>query len=177
MKTLVYCLILFGLCAAMSAQEQASSTADPSAKFGPEARTAYLRWQKVKRDADVAYISSLGAALERVTRQGKLEEAVAIRAEIKRVSDQLNGNKDKTPLAEFLVGTSWVSSSNGVVVALKEKGKGMRQANGNEKLIGYQVISERAFTIQWPGAPATQAVLATDRQSFVAGEVVWKLKP
>lgn len=168
-------LILLPSCLAGVLIAQEPEAPDPAAKFGPEARSAYLRWEKATFEANVAYVSELKAALESATRQGKLDEAVAIRGEIERVS-KLSGSHQPSPLADFLPGTSWVSESNGVVVVLREGGKGLRIHQGRESEITWRIDSETEFTVQWPVGALGRFSVAEDRQSVRGGDVTWKLQ-
>ncbi|NNC86864.1 MAG: hypothetical protein HKN82_00225 [Akkermansiaceae bacterium] len=179
MKSIAYVLILLGsgLAGAPSTRAQGSG-AEPTAGFTPEARSAYLTWQQSRRDADLAYVASLRAALEKATRRGQLDEAVAIRAEIKRIAQGLRqGDEPPVPLAEFLAGTSWVSNINGVVIELAANGKGKRLHRGTEKDITYKVSSDEEFTILWPVGPSAPCTMAADRKSFASGDATWKRKP
>ena len=86
MKTPIHFVVLTVLCGGLvsisHAQDRggaasATETADPTAKLGPDGRSAYLRWQKARRDADLAYLVALRAAVEKATRQNQLDQAVA----------------------------------------------------------------------------------------------------
>jgi hypothetical protein len=158
------------------AQEQGQPTSSNVAdEFGSEARSAYLLWQKARREADMVYLAGLRGALVKVTRQGNLKEATAIQGEIKRLEAELE-EAEKVPLAKFLIGTSWVNPTNGVVVSLGEEGKGVRTARNSESYFTYQVVSEEKFTIRWASAPMSEFRLAEDRQSIVGGGATWKLE-
>ncbi len=167
-------IILIGLGASLSAQE--APTGVDAEKFGPAGRSAYLRWQKATEEADRTYLRELQQCLDQATRDGKLDEATAIRKEVNRLTARLLGEAGR-PLAEFLVGTSWVNSDNGVTVTLQADGKGIRTARGNESRISYEIVSDNQFNLLWPTAPASQCTLAPDRRSYVSGDVTWVLKP
>ena len=177
MKVICILIIVATLPIPLMAQEQKTDTSSKIAdSFGSEARSAYLLWQKARREADMAYLAALRSALDKVTRQGKLKEATAIQGEIKRLETAL-GESEKVPLSKFLIGTSWENPTNGVVITLGEEGKGSRAArNNSQSYFSYKIDSEKQITIRWAAGPTSQFVLAEDRQSFVGGDVTWKRK-
>ena len=172
MKTKWYSLIVLSLSAVIVAEEPTPNTAD---KFGPEARSAYLRWKKATFEANGIYVSELKTALEKATRQGSLDEAVAIKGEIERVSSASSAIKP-IPLSDFLTGTSWTSGLNDATVILKEGGKGVRKQNGQEAAISWRVNTEKEFTIRWPVGTSSTFLVADDRKSSRSGDATWTLK-
>ncbi len=173
MKAICYLLMIGLLAGTLPAQDVKS---DRSNNFGPEARAAFLRWQKAREKSDQAYIAELRRCLNNSTRKGKLEEAVAIKAEISKLSRQLAENR-RVSVADFLAGTVWVNADNGASITLEAGGKGRRESGGRGSDISYKIISEGKFSIQWTGGTRAECVLAIDRKSFRGGETKWILKP
>lgn len=158
----------------ISAQEKQNSTA----LFGPDARSALMRWEKAKEKVDQAYVIELRRCLEKATRDGKLEEAVAIKAEINRLAKPATA-LNPPPLEEFLVGTTWTNSVNKTTVKFEANGKGLRFSGGRQSVISYEVSTQKRFSIKWstPNVPRAKCVISTDRKSFQSGDVKWTLSP
>ena len=172
MKTIVIFILTTCLYGIIPAQEKGS---DPSGKFSGEARAAHMRWKKAHREADVIYFKSLQNALGLATRAGKLDEAVAIKEEIKRINSILSqdsSDSGKSDLAKFLVGTKWTSEFNKATVSFEKGGKAVRSLNGRNTNISYTVESNREFSIKWTAAIG-KCVMANDRRSFISGEWTW----
>ena len=156
-------------------EQRPSATSNIADKFGSDARSAFLLWKKARKEADLAYLAGLRAALVKVTRQGNLDEATSIQVEIKRLEAEL-AESERVPLAKFLAGTSWVNPQNGVIVSFGEEGRGLRTARSSESYLTYEIVSYDQFTIRWASAPKSEFRLAEDRLSIVGGGVTWKRK-